>query len=332
MSDQAPLATELERAIAAQPAELRRLLGAPIHHDMFERLRQAHRIWLVGTGTSQHAAELGAAMFHDAGRAAYAMSSMRFVNWAPPVDAADAVIVISHNAGAETSYAAAAYTMGMSAGLRVIAITRRGGGLIEALETVEQERSHTYTVSYTSALLMIARLAHALGAEAYAPEILERLPDAVQAAIDDPVTRSIPQPERTLVLCGEGPAGVTAREAALKVREAARMLAEGYEVEYLLHGSAVPLDGRDHLVTLAPPDSDGLTSALAAAARAEGLGVTAVTELADLPPTLAQIPLTVRLQCLALRFALERGTNPDVAIERAWADETLWSIGAPTPR
>jgi len=327
MSDQR--STELERAIVSQPEELRSLLRTPIPHDTIERLRQAHRIWLVGTGTSQHAAELGAMMLHDAGRAAYAMSSMRFVNWAPPMGAVDAVLVISHNAGAETSYAAAAYTMGMDAGLRVIPIVRKGGGLVSAIETVDKERSHTYTVSYTSALLILARLAHALGAEAYAPEALERLPDAVQAALEDPTPGSIPQPERALVLFGEGPAGVTAREGALKVREAARVLAEGYDVEYLLHGSAVPLDGRDHLVSLAPPDGDGLSAAVASAARAEGVTVTDLTDAADLPPVLAQVPLTVRLQRLALRLALERGTDPDVVIERAWAAEGLWAIGAP---
>lgn len=305
------------------------MLDVPLSHDMIERLRQAHHVWLVGTGTSQHAAELGAAMLHDAGRSAQAISSMRFVNWAPPVDPQDALIVISHNAGAETSYAAAAYTMGMSAGMRVVAITRRGGGLLEALETVDKERSHTYTVSYTTALLWLARLAHALGAETYAPDVLAELPDAVRAAIAEPGTTAIPQPERALVLFGEGPAGITAREGALKVREAARVLAEGYDVEYLLHGNAVPLDGRDHLVALAPPDTDDLLAAVAGAAEAEGVAASAVIEPSDLPPVLAQIPLTVRLQLLALRLSTERGTNPDLAIERAWADERLWAIGAP---
>lgn len=327
MSDQR--STELERAIASQPEELRRLLRTPIPHDMVERLRQAHRIWLVGTGTSLHAAELGASMFHDAGRAAYAMSSMRFVNWAPPMGAVDAVVLISHNAGAETAYAAAAYTMGMDAGLRVIPIVRRGGGLVGAIETVDKERSHTYTVSYTAALLILARLAHALGAEAYAPDTLERLPDAVQAAIADPATGSIPQPQRALVLFGEGPAAVTAREGALKVREAARVLAEGYDVEQLLHGSAVPLDGRDHLIALAPPDGDGLMAAVAAAARAQDIPVTDVLDGSGLPPILAQIPLTVRLQRLALGYALERGMDPDLVIEGAWGAEDLWAIGAP---
>jgi glucosamine--fructose-6-phosphate aminotransferase (isomerizing) len=53
-----------------------------------------------------------------------------------------------------------------------------------------------------------------------------------------------------------------------------------------------------------------------------------VEEPSDLPPLLAQIPLTVRLQVLALRFALERGTNPDVAIEGPWDDPGLWAIGS----
>jgi glucosamine 6-phosphate synthetase-like amidotransferase/phosphosugar isomerase protein len=116
----------------------------------------------------------------------------------------------------------------------------------------------------------------------------------------------------------------------LKLREASRFPAEGYDVEALLHGHAVPLDARDHLVLLTPPDTDGLIDGVAAAATAEGVPVTRVHEPSDLPPVLAQIPLVVRLQLLALRFANERGFDPDVAIERAWADEGLWTIGSPS--
>jgi glucosamine--fructose-6-phosphate aminotransferase (isomerizing) len=237
--------------------------------------------------------------------------------------------VISHNAGAETSYASAAYTMGMNAGLRVLAITRRGGGLPESLETVDRERSHTYTVSYTAVLIVLARLAHELGAASLAPNVLARVPGAVRDAIAEPGTQHIAQPSRLLLLFGEGPASVTAREGALKVREAARFTAEGYDVEYLLHGSAVPLTPQDHLIALSPPDTSGLTEALAGAAEAEGIGVTRVAETTDLPPVLAQIPLVARLQLLALRFATERGQDPDLVIERAWAADDLWRIGAP---
>jgi glutamine---fructose-6-phosphate transaminase (isomerizing) len=177
--------------------------------------------------------------------------------------------------------------------------------------------------------VQLARLAHELGGAAFTPEVLERVPGAVRAAIMEPETEGIALPDRLLVLTGEGPASVTAREGALKVREASRFPAEGYDVEYLLHGHAVPLNASDHLVTLAPPDTQGLTAGVEVAARATGISVTRVEEHADLPPPLEQIPLTVRLQTLALRTALERGQNPDIAIEGPWDDPELWAIGSP---
>jgi glutamine---fructose-6-phosphate transaminase (isomerizing) len=322
--------TQLERAIRSQPDELRRLLDVPLPMATIDELGACERLWLVGTGTSQHAAELGASMLSRAGRIAVALSSMRFVTDPPPLGIRDGVIVISHNAGAETAYAWTAHRTSVDARRPVLPITRRGGGIRGALETVDQERSHTYTVSYTAALLLLARLAHALGAEAYSPDVLARIPDAVSASLADPRTDAIRQPARLMVLFGEGPAGVTAREGSLKLREASRFPAEGYDVEFLLHGNAVPLTSEDHLIALGPPDTDGLTEGVARAAEAEGTGVTRVTEPADLPPNLAQIPLVVRLQLLALRFAAERRQNPDIVIERAWADEGLWSIGVRT--
>lgn len=321
--------TALERQIRSQPQELERLAAQPLSHESVERLAQCHRIWLVGTGTSFHAAELGVAMFHEAGRAAQAISSMHFMNWAPPVDHRDGVILISHNAGQETAYAAAAYSMAKDAGVRVLAITRQGGDMPDAIETVPKETSQTYTVSYTTALLVLAKMANALGAESLNPDAIARVPGAVQGAIEDSTIERMAMPRRLLVLFGEGPASITAREGALKLREGARLPAEGYDVEYLLHGSAVPLTRDDHLVALTPPDTNGLVEAVSRAAGAEGLPVTALAEPADLPPILAQIPLTVRLQLLALRFAVERGQDPDRVITGAWDDERLWQIGSP---
>ena len=145
-------------------------------------------------------------MLQAAGRDARAVSSMAFAN-RPPFAEGDGVILISHNAGAETAFAGASWTMATRAGLPVVPVTRRGGSLPDAIETVQKETSHTYTASYTAALVQLARLAHELGAEAYSPDALERVPPAVRAAIDDPRTEAIAQPERLLVLTGEGPAG-----------------------------------------------------------------------------------------------------------------------------
>lgn len=319
--------TALERAIRSQPGELERLLKIPVHHAV-EGLHRVRRIWLVGTGSSQHAAELGAAMLNDAGRAAQAVPAMQFVDFAPVVSPHDGIVVITHTA--ETAFALAARSLAIQAGLGVVSITRRGVGFADAVETVDRDPAETYTVSYTAALLVLARIASEMGAPNLGPEALARVPQAVARAIEDPGVERVPPPDRLLVLVGAGPAAVTAREGALKLREGARMLAEGFDVEYLLHGNAVPLGPLDRLLVLAPPaDPHGLLEGVARAASAEGIPVSRVEEPADLPPLLAQIPLTVRLQLLALRFAVERGQDPDTVIVGAWADPELWRLGAP---
>ena len=323
--------THLERQIASQPDELARLLASPQTtaqvHQAAQGLHRARRIWLVGTGTSQHAAALGAGMFQEAGRAAHAVSSMQFVRWAPIVGPQDAVVIITHTA--ETAYARSAHALAFDAGLDVITITRRGAGYPHMVETVEKETSETYTLSYTASVLALAMIAQQLGAESLTHEALAAVPAAVSDALRDPGIDAIPTPQRLLVLSGAGPASTTAREGALKVREAARFLAEGYDAEYLLHGSAVPLTGDDRLVSLGPPDSDGFVEALAGVAERAGVPVSRISEPAELPSVLAQIPLTVRLQLLASRIAAERGQDPDTVITGAWGDEALWAIGAP---
>jgi glucosamine--fructose-6-phosphate aminotransferase (isomerizing) len=94
------------------------------------------------------------------------------------------------------------------------------------------------------------------------------------------------------VLAGVGPFAVTAREGALKLREAARLLAEGYDAEYLLHGNAVPLTPDDALIAL----GDGtFVELLAKAAREAGLATADVTQTGD--ERMAQIPSPCGCRC-----------------------------------
>jgi glucosamine--fructose-6-phosphate aminotransferase (isomerizing) len=324
-------ATNLERQIRSQPDVLDGLIrSAKLReqvHVAVEGLHRTRRIWLVGTGTSFHAAELGASMIQLSGRQAHAVSSMQFVDFAPIVGGQDAIIVISHTA--ETAFALSTRAQAFAAALDVIMITKRDSGFPDAIETVDKETAETYTVSYTAALVALAMIARKLGADDLGDEVLGGVPAAVAAAIADPGIDAIEPPQRLLVLTGAGPSTVTAREGALKAREGARFLAEGYDAEYLLHGSAVPLGATDRLVALSPPDPSGLVEAVAIAAAAEGIPVDRLREPADLPPLLAQIPLTVRLQLLALRLAQTRGQDPDRVIVGAWADPAMWAIGSP---
>lgn len=50
---------------------------------------------------------------------------------------------------------------------------------------------------------------------------------------------------------------VSAREGALKVREASRLIAVGYDAELFLHGSAVPYHHDDAIIFLGD-DADSL--------------------------------------------------------------------------
>jgi glutamine---fructose-6-phosphate transaminase (isomerizing) len=318
--------TELERAIRAQPVELRRLAGLelPPHAD---RLAAGERLWLVGTGTSLHAAELGAAMMARAGIDARFASSMEFARRAP-LRAGDGVIVLSHTG--ETAYARAARARALGLGAETLSLTATGVGWPEAIEVAERERSETYTRSYTGALAVLALIAGELGAEGLGPEAVVAAADAAEAALAEPGIDGAPEPERLLLLAAVGPGAVTAREGALKLREAARLAAEGYDAEYLLHGSAVPLGERDGLLILDPGrDDDGLVRELASAARTEGVAVAELDQPEPGDELMAQIPLTVRLQLLALRRAGAGGHDPDTVITGAWAAESLWNAGAP---
>jgi len=316
----------LAETIAIQGRVLDHVLDLDLEPAL-ARLQGAARVWLLGTGTSEHAACLGAAMLATAGLDARASSAAAFVAAAPPLDDADALIVISHTTA--TAFARRVRDDALAAGSRLVTITAEGKDWPEAIEAAPPERSETYTASYLAALLVLARLTLALGGEEWTAADLAALPGLVEGTGVEPLPVAAP-PRRLTVLFGAGPAAVTAREGALKLREAARVLAEGFEAEYLLHGSAVPLTSEDHLIALDPGgDPSGLTASLAVAAEREGIPVAAVDPPPDLHPLLAQLPLTVRLQALACRWADRQGIDPDRVIHGAWADAALWTLGAP---
>jgi glucosamine--fructose-6-phosphate aminotransferase (isomerizing) len=314
--------------IERQAEAIERLAAADLSGPS-ELLAGARRIVLIGTGTSLHAAELGAMMFAEAGLDARYCSAATAARWAAPPRAGDAAIVLTHTA--ETAFARSCRQQLLAAGIPLVSVTGVGSGWPEAIETVERERSETYTVSYTAAVTVLAVLASHLGAPGYGKTELQAAAAAVRAA-QHAEPEPIGLPARALAVIGAGPWGVTAREGALKIREASRTLAEGFEAEAYLHGCAVPFGAADGLVLLEPSaDPDGLVAALGDAAAKEGI---AVNTLADpgsgLSPVLAKLPMTVRLQRLAAAFAQARRQDPDVAIVGAWAEPRLWELGGPT--
>ncbi|WP_250034763.1 hypothetical protein [Paractinoplanes maris] len=310
------MTAQLAGMIAAQAAVIRGLADDDRTGPAAARLAGARRIWLIGTGSSLHAAELGAAELTAAGHDARWTAANAFTR--DLVRDGDAAVVITHTG--QTAYARRSRRIALDAGLPLVAVTGPGADWPEAVRTPLAEKSETYTVSYTAALTVLAQIAHHLGSPGR--------PDAVRAVAgllgEEP--GEVPAPARAMAIVGPGPWSVTAREGALKIREGARILCEGFDPDRLLHGGAVPYTAADTLLVLQPTaDPDELTTALRHAAVLERLQVATLTTAAATGSVLLdQIPMTVQLQRLALRFARQRGQNADLAITGAWADPDLW--------
>ncbi len=330
--------TALHRMIRAQADALDRIAGLDLAAPA-AILAAARRVILVGTGTSQHAAELGVMLLERAGLDARWFAAATWVRWSAGPRPGDALVVLTHTG--QTGYAARARADALASGVPVISITGTGPGWPEAITTVAPEESETYTVSYTAALAVLARLARLVAeaggespgravADGSAGDVLQAAAE-IRVAYAAPATEHVPVPARSLGIVGCGPWGVTAREAALKIREGARMLAEGFDAERFLHGNAVPFTAADGVLLLQPEaDPDGLTAAVGEAAARAGIPVSMLSlPDAGLSPLLAQLPMTVHLQLLAERFARLRGQDPDTVITGAWADPDLWQIGMP---
>lgn len=294
----------MRAAIASQPAALRALLADTAPVERVARRLEGRRVFIVGTGTSWHAANHATYLLRRTGVEAWAVQAMDFELDPPALHDADAVVVLSHTG--HTRYARKALDGARTRGVESVLVS--GHGVADAdLLTVEQETSAAYTASHLAALFRLAQLAERLGARL---EGLERVPDVVASVLALPIGPVLP-PARLLEFIGLGTNQWTAAEGALKVREAAYVAAEGLSVEQFLHGPAVAVGPTDTLVCLdgGGPGAERLAVVADAAVTAGASLHRAVhTELGE---PLSVFALTVEVQLIALRCAEALGTNPD---------------------
>ncbi len=199
--------TEMAKTMERQPQDLRRMLAdwAPVEAGA-ARIA-GRRVFVVGTGTSWHAANQGAYFLRLAGADAWAVSAADCALWGPRPTPADALVLLSHRG--TKRYTRHVLERARGEGIPTVAIGGEGapGGDIE---TVSQETSGTFTASHLGALARLAQLAVALGAEL---GDLDAVPAAVAAALQAP-KESIRLPERGLEFVGAGPNQWTAAEGA----------------------------------------------------------------------------------------------------------------------
>ena len=154
----------------SQPAAIAEVLDRerPGISRVVERLRECRRIWVVGIGTSWHAALIAERMLQS-GPEATACNSFEFAASPPRADLGDACIVLSHRGTKRASYEAldAANTHG----LYTVSITSTDPGerilaADDLIHTCGQEQSAAYTVSYTTALAAVAGIEAEMGGNA----------------------------------------------------------------------------------------------------------------------------------------------------------------------
>jgi glucosamine--fructose-6-phosphate aminotransferase (isomerizing) len=250
-----------------------------------------------------------------AGIEAWAVQAADAALYGPRPGPDDALILISHRG--TMRYTMNVQRRAQETGVPTVVISRRSSAAGADLETVENEASSAHTASYLGALMRLAQLAVALGADL---GDLEGIPDAVAAELDAPPPGVTP-PQRLLAFIGAGTNQWTAAEGALKTTEATYLATEGLSVEQFLHGYSLKLREGDSLVCL---DGSGpMTERLEMVAHtAEGTGASVYRYARpELGEPLSIFPLTVIVQRIALDCATALGTNPDIfgADPAAWA-------------
>jgi len=232
----------MSETMQSQPEQLRGMLADTTGVDAAAERLRGRRLYLVGTGTSWHAANIGAWFLRAGGVDAWPVQAMDAVLYGPRPVGGEGLILLSHK-GTKT------YTLKMlerarAEGVPTAVISGQGAPGAE-IETSVVERSAAYTASHTGAMLRLAQLATALGADLGS---LNGVPDSVEAVVDGPAVGVVP-PRRAMEFVGAGPNQWTAAEGALKVRETAYVASAGMGVEQFLHGPSVAVGTDDTLTS-----------------------------------------------------------------------------------
>ncbi|MGC1384089.1 MAG: SIS domain-containing protein [Candidatus Acidiferrales bacterium] len=330
-------------AVRAQPLLIDKIFARRAEIEkVADAVAKKDRVTFVGIGTSLHAARICESWMREltAGRLlAHVEQSFELLHHPIAFGPSDAVIVITHTGTSSASVEA--LKRARATGALTVAITGEncgeGARIADVrIETCDQEKAFAYTKSYTTALatlaLMIIRVAARknLLAKPDASEQLARVPNWMLEALDlEPLVKSLARgiaPLHRLEIFGSGAGWATASEAALKIKEAAYIAAEGFDTEEILHGPFSETDSRAALIgLLTGMPSDARARQILRAAGELGLTRVAIATPSANHDVAAEIVLLVSecgewlsafihlipLQLLTYFLAVERGASPD---------------------
>jgi len=297
------------------------------------------RVWLVGIGTSYHAALVGEWLLRGAGLDARAVNSLDFAAYpgSYPLRGDEAVIVLAHTG--TKSFSSLALQRATSAGATVLSVgslTAEHPGSQLVLRTIERERSAAYTSSHTNAMLTLAQVAvevaslKGTGKDSAWRSALNTMPSQVEAVLgrqEEVRSVAVSAAQSRIYVTGAGPNGATALEAVIKAREAAIADIDALPLEQFLHGPIVSVNEGDAAVVVNVKGANdavarrtgeiaGVLHRIGARIWLIGQGVAeapnaTVFELPLVPEEISPILAVVPLQMFAYELAVARKANPD---------------------
>jgi glucosamine--fructose-6-phosphate aminotransferase (isomerizing) len=309
------------------------LLGR--RHELHELIRplSAHRppgVILVARGSSDNAAMYGRYLLELCmGRPVALAAPSLFTLYNARVECRGWLAVALSQSG-RTPEIVDVFGRLLDAGARGIAITNDGSSpLAELGEAVVElgageELAVPATKTFLAQLAAFVVVAEALGEVAFAERDLQALPEKIERLLGDQAPGQAAAQRLgsvdALVAVGRGFELAVALEAALKLKEAALLLAEGLSSADFRHGPIAVTARSVPVLSIsgAGAAADDL-SELDARLRASGVPLLhiapdACAELplpAGTPEALAPLLSTIRAQQLAREVALSRGLDPD---------------------
>ncbi len=326
----------MAKEMAEQPAVLERLahVAQADIEALAARMRAASHVVLTGCGTAANAALVGQYLLgRVAGCSVSAIPASEFRYQTIPLGPDSLVVALSQSG--ETVDVIEAAMAAKQSGATLAAIVNVPRSTLDRMADLRvhldagPEQCVLATKSYTAKVAALLLTAHALNgdydrgrtsATRAAAALRTLLADGPAAAMGT-IARQIASAEHMFVI-GRGPAYPAALEAALKIKEASYIHAEGFAAGELKHGViALVADGTPCLV-LAPND-ETRADILSGAAELKSRGGTligvgpqpdpvfdefiAIPDAGDAAPIVNALPA----QMLAYHAALARGADPD---------------------
>jgi glucosamine--fructose-6-phosphate aminotransferase (isomerizing) len=317
--------------LAEQPEVLSRLVSRhAADRDQVRALLPGHLAGtvLLARGSSDNVAVYGRYLIELASRrpAGLAAPSVH-TRYEADVDYGGYLVVALSQSGATPEIVDTAARM-RRAGAVVIGITNEAGSRLTQVSDLTllteagPELAVPATKTVTAQMLAIAAIAAAYDPSLVTLADLGALPGQVAALVADSTAAEALaarwRDARRLVVTGRGLAYAAALETALKIKETARVHAEGLSSADLLHGPIAALDTRLPVLIVSGGDRFAADeAALTARLTAEGVPHAVCGSAGDLPlpagvrEVTAPILATIRGQQFARAASLLRGLNPD---------------------